>query len=83
MTGQIAVHGNSINDYERLVAFLIENGYRLSKPLATLSEDSHIVAVMVDRDNKTAHEASVTIMACYIACGKDVQSVKGFIMKEI
>ena len=81
-TGQIAVHGNSIEEYKMLVTFLKEKGYKLIGSLASLSDDDHVKAVMIDNDKKTAHEPSTTIMACYVTCKKKILSVEEYIAGE-
>ena len=81
--GIIAVRGNSTNGYKRLVAFLQERGYKRSTQLESLSDDDHVIAIIIDPINKTAHETSTMIMACYVSCGIKVLGVEEYISGEM
>lgn len=62
---QIPLTHQSLEELIELVNFLKEKGYKIMHGLDDIKETKNIIAVVIDREEKTLHQSNVTCMACW------------------
>ena len=75
---QIPLKHQSLDELKELVSFLKSKGYKIIHGLNNIDECDHIIAVMINTDEKTLTKSNVTCMACWCDCKRHPLTIKQF-----
>ena len=75
---RIPLRYETFDEIRELVKFLKEKGYKILHGLDNLKEGSHVVAVIIDDEDKTLSTTNITCMARWCSWGKKPLSIKEF-----
>ena len=76
---QIPLRYETVDEIRELVKFLKEKGYKILHGLDNLKEGDHVVAVVIDIEDKDVHTTNITCMARWCDFKRKPLSINQFI----